>query len=282
MSNKIGVGVITCRAEDRLRQSLPLVPDVDELVIVNDGTPYSNDVYLGKKVIQHERNKGVGIAKNTALRHLIQSGMDHLFLIEDDVLIKNDKVFEQYIKTAEVSGIWHLSYALQGPANRKQVKQGGLDLNNRGGYLQDSEPNPRQIVEYRDGISVALYPNCVGAFTYYLRGIIKHVGYFREAYKNSWEHVSHTKSIIDAGLHPEFWYFADIANSWEYLDDIPNCIENSTIAKTPEWKQQLREGMEYFKKIHGYYPQQVPDTPPSKVMETLERIEKNYAKEELV
>jgi len=279
MSNKIGVGVITCRAEDRLRQSLPLVPNVDELVIVNDGTPYSNDVYLGKKVIQHERNKGVGIAKNTALRHLIQSGCDHLFLVEDDVLIKNDKVFEQYIKTAEVSGIHHLSYGLQGPANRKQVVGGGISLANRGGYLQDSEPNPRQIVEYGDGVSVALYPNCVGAFSYFLRGVIKAVGYHDERFNgNCWEHCDLTYRIIKAGLHPSWWWFADIANSWNYLDDIPNCIANSTIAKSPEWNQKLREGMEYFKHLHGHYPQQVPDTPPNKVMEILETIEKNYAR----
>lgn len=281
MNNKIGVGVITCNAEDRLQQSLPLIPNVDELVIVNDGTTYSNDVYLGHKVIQHPRNKGVGISKNDAMRHLIQSGCDHIFLIEDDVLVKRENVFEQYIKTAETTGIWHLNYGLQGPANRKQKTQGPMYIDKRQDLDQNAEPNPRQIVEYDNGINLALYPNSVGAFTYFLRGVIKYVGYHDEHFHNAWEHVEHTYRIIKAGLHPPFWWFADIENSDNYLGDIDGCIENSTISKTPEWHKNFREGMEWYKHKHGFFPQKTPDTNPSIVMKILESIENKYSKKVL-
>lgn len=281
MNNKIGVGVITCRAQDRLEQSLPLIPNVDELVIVNDGDPYSNSAYGNKEVIQHSKNKGVGISKNDAMRYLIQHDCDHIFIIEDDVLIKNEKVFEQYIKTAEATGIWHLNYALQGPANRKQTTQGPMLISERAKYDQNTEPNPRQIVEYKDNINLALYPNCVGAFSYFLRTVIKAVGYHDEQFHNAWEHVELTYKIIKAGLHPPFWWFADIANSWDYLGDIEGCIENSAIAKTEEWNKNLRMGMEYYKHLHGWYPQQTPDTPPQNVLAILESIEKNYARKML-
>jgi len=122
---KIGLGVVTCNKPERLLQSGKTIPDVDELVIVNDGKAYVDEVYpQNAELIQHEKNMCVGVSKNDAMRYLIQAGCEHIFLMEDDVLIKNPGVFEAYIKAAEVSGIWHMNYALQGPANRKQTNQG--------------------------------------------------------------------------------------------------------------------------------------------------------------
>lgn len=281
MKNKIGVGYITCNAQDRLEESLPLIPNVDEMVIINDGSAYDASVYGDKEVIQHTKNKGVGISKNDAMRYLVQHDCDHIFIIEDDVLIKDEKVFEKYIKTAEASGIWHLNYALQGPANRVQSNQGPMYINDRQNLDQDTAANPRQIVEYTDDIKLALYPNCVGAFSYFLKSVIKHVGYHDEHFHNAWEHVEHTNRIIKAGLHPPFWWFADIAESWNYLSDIEGCIENSAIAKTEEWNRNLQEGMEWYKHKHGHYPQQTPNTSEQEVMAVLEKLETSYARKVL-
>lgn len=278
MSNKIGVGLITCNKQDRLEQSAPLVPDVDEFVIVNDGQPYDNSVYpKNAEVIQHSKNMTVGVSKNDAMRYLIQKGCQHIFLMEDDVLIKTPEVFVKYIQAAEVSGIWHLNYALQGPANRKQIEQGPMNVQERQNLMQDSPPNPRAVIDY-DGIDIAFYPNCVGAFSYFLRGVIKEVGYHDEHFKNAWEHVEHTYRIIKCGLHPPFWWFADRNDSGELLGDIPNCIEESTIAHTPEWIENFKKGMSWYQKKHGWIPQQTPDTPPDQVQQILEQIQTNYAK----
>jgi glycosyltransferase involved in cell wall biosynthesis len=56
MSNKkIGVGIVTCNRPHYLKgliDSLPQVNDIDELVIVNDGEPLSEDVAsIGKDMI---------------------------------------------------------------------------------------------------------------------------------------------------------------------------------------------------------------------------------------
>jgi len=277
--HKIGVGLITCNAEHRARQSIPKIPNVDYFVVVNDGKPYPNDVYPnGIEVIQHSKNMCVGISKNDAMRYLIQKGADSIFLVEDDVLIKNPKVFEQYIKTAEKTGIWHLNYALQGPANRKQEQQGPMYIDHRGTLSQTSDPNPRVIIDYGNDIKLGLYPNSVGAFSYYHKGIIKAIGYHDEHFKNAFEHVEHTYRAIKAGLHPQFWWFADIADSYNYLEDIPGCIENSTIAHTPEWHRNFREAMEWYKYKHGFWPQQTPQTNFDDVQKTLKNIKTNYAR----
>ena len=265
MKNRIGIGVITCNGRERFAECIKTIPNVDELVIVNDGDPYPNDMYpKNAEIIQHSRNKCVGISKNDAMRYLIQHDVDHLFLIEDDMMIQNPDVFTHYIHGAEGSGIWHLNFALHGPANMK-----------------DGKPNPRQIVEYENSPSIALYPNCVGAFSYFLKNIIKNVGYFNEHYINAFEHVEHTYRIIKLGLHPQFWWFADIADSYNYIKEYASSEVNSVIRKDEKWHKNFREAMEFYKHTHGHYPTNTPDTHPQKVLETLNQLEVNYARKVL-
>ena len=281
MNNKIGVGLITCNKPDRFRQSAPLIPNVDEFVVVNDGQSYTSEDYAAVKgraeIIQHDKNMCVGVSKNDAMRYLVQKDCSHIFLIEDDVLIKDPNVFEAYIHAAENSGIWHLNYALQGPANRKQNTQSAMNINQRQDLSQTSDPNPRAILDY-DGIDIALYPNSVGAFSYFLKSVIKTVGYHDEHFKNAFEHVELTYRIAQAGLHPPFWWFADLGNSYDYLTDIPDCIANSTIAHTPEWIQNFQKAMAWNKVKHGFVPQQTPDTKPEEVLKVLDNMKKNYAR----
>jgi GT2 family glycosyltransferase len=250
------------------------------MVVVNDGTQYPASAYPSKvkEVIQHSRNKCVGISKNEALRYLIQDGCEHLFLIEDDMIIKRNDVFDTYIKAAEASGIYHLSFALHGPANKKQIQQSSMDVTKRHLLDQNSEPNPRTIIDYGNGTEIALYPNCVGSVCYYLRGVIKHIGYIDEQFKNSWDHVEHTYRIIKEGLHPAFWWFADINKSWEYIGEAEDSIKNSAIARSPDWIKNFNEGAHWFKHKHGYFPTSIPDTQLNNVLETLKTIKTNYSK----
>jgi len=253
----IGIGMVTYNAEDRIKQSAFTVPKwVENFVIVNDGTPYDSGSYPEHAhIIQHEVNKSVGQAKNSAMKYLMELGCEHIFLIEDDILIKNEKVFEEYIKHSLMTGIKHLNFGLHGPANKKGSK-GFTDLNDRKDI--DGEPNPRAIVPYDDNVKIYLYPNCVGAFSYYHKSVIEKIGYFDPIFKNAWEHVDHTLQAIKHGYHPPFWYFADIENSWNYITDIPNSIENSTIARTVEWSNNYKRGTTHFKDKNGYYPTEIP------------------------
>jgi len=266
MNNKIGAAILTCNRVDFFKQCLASIPGVETLIVVNDGKPYDSDVYTRnvKEVIQHSSNKCVGISKNEALRYLIQDGCQHLFLIEDDMLIKNPDVFNAYIKAAEASGIWHLNFAYHGPANFKPGQYG--------------VKNPRQIVDYENGIEIGLNPNSVGSFSYYLRGVIKSIGYMDERFQNAWEHVDHTYRIIKAGLHPPFWWFADLANSDEYINELASSEVNSVIRKTSEWTEGMQKGAQWYAQKHGFIPTKTPDTPPEKVLAICEDIQKKYAK----
>lgn len=57
-----------------------------------------------------------------------------------------------------------------------------------------------------------------------------------------------TYRIIKAGLHPPFWYFADIYNSHLYLTEAPEAIDKSSIANdTEQWEKNVYGGREIYK-----------------------------------
>lgn len=236
MIDKIGVGIVSWNAEDRLKQSAQLIPAwIKNFVIVNDGTPYNDNVYPAQaKVIQHETNLSVGVAKNTAIKYLMDNGCEHIFLIEDDMIIKDEDVFFEYILSSKNSGIKHLNFALHGPLN----KFNGI-------------ANPSFKYIYPDKTIISLYGNCVGSFSYYHKSVIEECGLMDENYFNAWEHVDHTFQIIKKGFHPSFWFFADIENSDKYLEEIPNSIENSTIAGRSDWNFNIKNGEVHFYRKNG-------------------------------
>ncbi len=104
MNSKIGFGVITC---NRLKffKLINSVPDVDELVVVNDGDPYPEEIYPANSfVIQHNKNKGIARTKNDASKYLYEKDCEHIFICEDDIIIKDKNVCKYYIDAYEVSG----------------------------------------------------------------------------------------------------------------------------------------------------------------------------------
>ena len=272
--DKIGVGVITCNRPEYLKQLLTsIIPcKFDELVIVNDGGKLSTlDFPSPYTYIKNETNLGGGKSKNVALKCLLEKECDYIFIIEDDMIIKREDVFDQYIKASKISGIQHFNYGPGSPFNRKQTIQ-NFDLHNRHLLDQHSEPNPKLIIDYKD-IKIALYEHTVAMFSFFTKEVLHKVGLIDENYYNAWEHVDHTYMIIKAGYHPPFWWFADIADSIDYLEEAQGAIDNSSIAnKTEQWEKNVYGGREIYLKKHGHYPNQPPTITVDDVVKSLQRI----------
>jgi GT2 family glycosyltransferase len=245
--NKIGIGIVTYNSPSRLKICLETIPSyIENVVIVNDGTPYDFTIYGNQHdVIQHTKNKGVAGAKNSALRYLVGKGCEHLFLLEDDIIIKDDKIFEKYIEASLKSGIKHFNYALQGYGNSKRKSDGTID-----------HPTPVYCVHY-DETHICFYHWCSGPFMYIHKDCIDAVGYMDENFYNIHEHVDYTNRIINAELHPPFWYFADIANAHHYINDSPE-FRNTTIEKNDYYNQRLIGADIYFEQKHGHKPLNIP------------------------
>jgi hypothetical protein len=272
MNNKIGLGIITYNAPEKIKESAFSVAGVDELVIVNDGRPYAEDCYPENAfVIQHSENLKISHTKNDALKYLMDKGCEHIFLMEDDVIIKDIKVFKKYIEASTASGILHLNFAYQGPYNFK------TETNNttKDGLLartfneKNAIPDPLLLINYDKNNTIAFHRACVGAFSYFHKSVIEKSGYFDLFFQNSWEHIEHTYRTIKDGFHPPFGWFADIKDSHIYIGNIENCMEKSTIAKDPQWKNNSIKGEEYFKKKHGYGPTKIPESYENELIKSL-------------
>lgn len=257
---KIGLGIVTYKRPEYFKKIFSSVPlgVVDEIVVVNDGTPY--DQKIDVPLIQHETNKGVGISKNDAFRHLLNKGCDYIFLMEDDIIIKNPEVFQAYIDAYKKTGIHHFNYSQHGLMNK---------------YPNTNTPAPRNIVEYSKDTQIALYMHCVGAFCFYTRKCLEEIGLIDEAFYNASEHLEHTFRIINANMHPPFWWFADLKNSNSYLADIPWTRESSTISSNPNHNKTVNDSYNHFKKIYKHGILEIPNTPLSVVQSKLKEIYKN-------
>jgi GT2 family glycosyltransferase len=270
----IFVGIVTCDRLDYFQKcynSVKTANGVDIIAVCNDGR---SDVPLdpGTEYIKHKENKGVGISKNDLLRlALSKPEVEHIFLLEDDMLVKNPDVFKKYVEAAKRSGIYHLNYGPGSPFNRKQDIQ--FDLHNRHELKQDSELNPKLVVDYGNNVKLAFYEHTVAMLSYFHRKVLEDVGLHDEAFYNAWEHVDLTYRIIKAGYHPPFWWFADVANSDKLIGEAPGAIDNSSIAnKSEQWQKNVFGGREIYLKKHGHYPNQPPFFIKREVVEVIKKL----------
>lgn len=277
MGEKIGVGIITCNRPHYLKSLLeslkPCQDQINELIIVNDGKAVDVELFKGELIL-NEKNLGVGKSKNKAMKHLLGKGCDYIFIIEDDMVVLNKDIFQKYIEAYKISGIQHFNYGPGSPFNRKQDIQ--FDLHNRHELKQDTEPNPKMILDYKN-CKIALYEHTVAMFSFFTKEVLEKVGLIDKEFYNAWEHVDHTYRIIKAGYHPPFWWFADIVDSQNYIREAEGAIDNSSIAsKSEEWQKNVYGGREIYKRKHGHYPNQPPFVSQDEVIQKIKEL-KNAA-----
>lgn len=265
--------IITCNREEFFQN---LVKSIDsesaaKIYIVNAGdryTEYPDNV----EVIFPKRNPTVvGIAKNIGLRRAKQDGYKYLFLVEDDVVIRDNKVWEEYIKTAADSGLWtaQLSYGTHGG-----IFGGNVDT--------DGSPKRRAVVEYTT-TKVDLYLYSFQAFTLIHSDHLTESVYFKESYSNAAEHLDQHQTIFlkeHKGL-PIMWH-PDIHNSFLYISDQDTNHVSSVIRKSPDFEKNFSNAWGEFKERFGYYPQNAPVFSQDDVLAMMGDIEGNFAEKNLL
>jgi len=263
--NKIGIGIITYNRPLQFKKCYLSIDKskIDELIVVNDGSDHSPETIIDPsyEYIHHLSNLGVAKSKNDALNFLFNiKNCDHVFLIEDDIFIKDNSVFDRYIEASIKSGIQHFNYSQHGIMNKT--------------YPDLSNPNPRFTVEY-ENTAVSFYPHCVGAFSYYSKKCFEEVNFMDENYFNACEHVDHTLQIIKKGMHPPFWFFADLKDSQLYLGDEEWSIEQSTISSRSNRDDITSAADKVFYNKWGCVPVQISQPEITEVTESLKLIYEN-------
>jgi GT2 family glycosyltransferase len=258
----IFLGIVTCNRPHFFKQcyeSVKKLKNLDFLAVVNDG---QDDINVEKNVFytKNEKNLGVGKSKNILFKKALELGADHVFIMEEDIIVKNEEVLNAYIRAKNITGIQHFCFAYHGPANKNGISGG--------------KPCPRYVVDYGD-VKIAINMHSVGAFCYYSKEVLENVGLIDEKFINAFEHVDHSYRIAKAEYTTPYWNWADLANSVDFLDEI-ECSENSsTIRPRKDWKENIQKAALYFKEKHGKLPAWndcVQDTPADKVKEMMKGI----------
>ena len=265
----IGVGIVTYNRPKNLFKLLNSLEncDIDYIVVVNDGEYYDEELFFDNlpkklskiKLIQNSSNLGVGKSKNKALEFLLERKCEHLFLIEDDIFIKDKNVFDIYINSSKETGIQHFNYSQHGIMNKDRF----------------GNPKPIMILEYKS-VKIPLFRHCVGAFSYYSAKILEKTGLIFEKYYNACEHVDHTLCIIKELGHPPFWYFADVEDSQNYLGDEEWSMAQSTISSRSDRQDLIKNADSIFFERHGCFPVEIELKNEDDVIENIKIISKKW------
>ena len=254
--SKIGVGVITCNRIDMYKKCIESIQEswYDELVTVNDGE--QSIICNVGDYIETSGGEGVGKAKNKAIRYLQEKNCDYIILVEDDMLFKGN-LFEQYIKAYKKTGIHHFMFAYHGPANK--------------GGISGGKPTPRKVIDYGN-IKISLNQHCVGAVCFYTKESLDKVGLYDESYTNAFEHVDHSYELAKAKFSTPYWWWADIENSLDYVEEQACSENNSAIRPRSDWQSNIREAWDKFTDKHGIGPTSILDTNLNDVIKVLKEI----------
>lgn len=257
--NKIGIGVLTYQRKDYYDQVISSVnnnkPDNCFTCVVNDGlNPYAID--LEADTVVHNNDKlGVSKSKNKIIDILLENNCEHIFIIEDDILIKDKSVYDKYISAATETGIHHLCY--------EKVDNNGINLNYSRKY---------------NNCELGFYKNPQGAFMYANAQIYKKICKFDEKYINAFEHIDFEYTLVKNSLAPPFWYFPDLIDSEMYIDVVEGCVENSTITNKESYLNNLQISAQYFIKKWNIFTNQIPLVDTFEVDNKLDYLQKHYAR----
>ncbi len=189
----------------------------------------------------YKENQGIAPTKNLAFSNMLKNGCTDLFIMEDDILMKDPQTCLKYVDYAHSMQVPHLNFALHGELNKDQRKLATWQRTN----VSTS--------------TVCIYPHCVGAFSYYSRAIISRVGLIDENFINAWDHVEHTWRICQTGLIPPFGYFMDHPDSDLLLVEQVGSLQSSVIRRNMAWSKNVEAGRNYWISKHGSFLPPMPE-----------------------
>lgn len=239
---KIGVGIVTYNSEDyykALYESLPF-DKINVLVTVNGGDKYKNE-YKGNW-IQHSENVYPSVCRNDCINFLLQRSCEHIFIIEDDMIIKSPNIFDSYIQASKEAGLKYFSFVSTS--------------------WESGTPNkrtPRLTVEYKNNISISFYKNMCNEFTYHHKTCYEKVGLYDTNFRDPFDiDLAYRESLQDYAA--PFWWFADVTNSDKFIMNNPNAVSRLQ-GDRPDGsrEQRIQKEWDYFVKKHGIMVNQIPE-----------------------
>jgi glycosyltransferase involved in cell wall biosynthesis len=260
--NKIGLGITTYNSENYFKDLYNSIDrsKVDEFVVVNGGKPYKETYDV--TWMQHITNKYPAQSRNDCINFLLEKGCEHIFLLEDDMIIKDSNIFSEYIRSYKESGLKYFYFVSTSP--------GAGTPGNR---------TPRIVVEYKNNVKIALYRNMCNEFTYHHCTVFAKNGLYDPdpRIRNAFDIDMAYRETRFKQWTPPFWWFPDIANSDNYIENNPIAVSRLQNAREDGSRQQvLEETWRYFFNKHKTNVTMIPDTSLEETVALLKKIKNEY------
>lgn len=255
--DKIGVGIVTYNSEEYYKALYESLPhnNIDVLVTVNGGNTYKDN--YKSNWIQHIENVYPSVCRNDCVNFLLQRNCEHIFIIEDDMIIKSPNIFDKYITASKETGIKYFSFV------STSWESGAPD--NR---------TPRLTVEYKNNVSISLYKNMCNEFTYHHRSCYQKTGLYDTNFRDPFDIDFAYRESQESYATP-FWWFADITNSDNLIMNNPNAVSRLQNDRPDGSREQrIQKEWEYFIKKHNIMVNQIPSVSKEEVIKKLKSIKK--------
>lgn len=189
------------------------------VVVVNDGSNQERLLEILSKydkmnIIHKSENGGISKSKNTCIKYLYDNGVDNMFLMDDDIIVK-DGFIELYSDSISISNIDHFNYIYRPHSSSEKINR-GVDL-----------------------LSCDKLYGCLMTIT---RRMVEKIGYFRILpHKYGHEHTEYTHRSIRNGFSEGF---IDVCGSDKYITlqelSLPN-QSSTNLATQLQLDQNLHE-----------------------------------------
>jgi hypothetical protein len=233
--------------------------EFDKIVIMHDGggEPYPHEIinYIQthSDVISyhpHEFNFCVGRMKWRGIDEILRSEhIKNIFVVEDDVYIKKNAVWDYVEDFCQTIGIPHVNWNNAVSTKvRYHIELGQLKHD----VLGDDRT-----------MAATISKDCEGTFQYFTRDIAEKYK-IDTVYANAMEHVDLEYRLAQDGVIPPFWNFLSPRYLEEFLEYNG---EVSVIKQRKDYNDDLIRAMKRFKDKHGIECRNIPDTPKQEVLD---------------
>lgn len=226
---KIGIGVATYNRLPLLKKCVASItktmPKEASLVIASDGSTDKTDRWLAEEGHTHITGENVGVARN---KNRLLANLDHcdyIFLIEDDITIKDPNCFSYYIDASHQADIHHFSYHNNARRSRR---------------------NNRLIL---NGVSIIFSKGTTGQLMFFTQQALQKCGGFNPTYMgHGYEHLELSKRINFAFNQSRG--FADCNEGNLCIDAPPTpsstAVTGSNKAKYKFFKKRYKKNFDRF------------------------------------
>jgi hypothetical protein len=170
----------------------------EDILILRKASMNFHDKNAFKDIVKKPDNN-IAKSKNMILKHAQDNGYDYCFIIEDDMVIKDETCFEKYLTLIDELGYSILFY--------------GFDKRNR--VINNIKPNPCLAVRVSDDQEVFASRNPCSSFL--LLKVTPDMQMFDERME-ALELEFYLWDQAQSGGIQSFGFFPDIPTSWNYFD----------------------------------------------------------------